>query len=102
MTGKGAVLLIGMVLAQADPASAPPGFVVTITGTGHFDGLCTLDGAHQPVRLTGHPPVVRRLDGQSISCRFEATGPLTVSIEDGRGRRARSATSGGRLGIAIR
>lgn len=102
MTAAGVLLAAGIVLAQKETAQERPGFVVVIAGAGTFDGVCALDGAHPPVRLSGRPPMQRRLPGEAVSCLFEASGPLTVSINDGRGRRARSATSGGRLAIAIR
>lgn len=108
---RSAILTLGLALLAADTGFATAQntalrqFTIAIEGAvgSRFDGTCLVETGSGPseVPLAGAPPYLATIEGVSLVCRLDSEGEISVEVEDGRGGRARSTSSGGTFSFAM-
>jgi hypothetical protein len=80
-------------------------FELSISGDrgARYSGVCTLTAASgdERIELAGSVPLQRRFEGDGLSCRFTAEGPIVVEIAHD-GSRSRAASTGGTVRVSAR
>jgi hypothetical protein len=98
-----------VVLFAAPAAGGPPAFDIAVSGDrqARFEADCEVmqNGEARQVRLAGHPPASRRVDGDALRCRIVqhgGDGRLEVRIEGPNGNRQTVATQGDGSSLTLR
>lgn len=105
MRGSVVAATVGLALTMDAGESMAKSFNLSISGDSgsRFRGACTLAAASgdRRIELEGTVPLQRTLEGDGLTCRFDAQGRIVVEIAHD-GSRSVAASSGGTIQVSAR